>query len=90
MEALQQVVSIALVLGLLMAALWWLRRRGLALMPGLPVRRKSGRLEVIERLPLSPGHSLQIVRFGDREILLGTSPTGCQLLESAPWREESR
>ena len=87
METLQQMLGVTAVLGLLAVTLWWLRRRGLAYMPGMPARRKGGLLEPIEKLPLSPTHTLHLVRFRDRAVLLATSPSGCQLVESAAWRE---
>ena len=87
MEGLQQVLAALAVLGLLGATLWWLRSRGLAQVSGLPRRRKSGLLESVERLPLSPTHTLHLVRVADRAILLACSPSGCQLVESSPWKQ---
>ena len=52
---------------------------------GLRRKRDDGtpRLEVIDRLPLTPHHSLHLVRLADRTLLIGLSPNGCNLLESA-------
>ena len=81
----QQVLAVFLVLGLLGAALWLLRSRGLARFTG-PVRRKSTRhLEAIARLPLTPQHSVHLIRVSDHAILLALSPSGCTLVESVPW-----
>jgi flagellar biogenesis protein FliO len=85
METLQQMLAVMAVLGLLGGTLWWLRRRGIASVAALPLRRQSGVLSAVERLPLSATHSLHLVRAGDRAILLACSPAGCQLVESAPW-----
>ncbi len=83
MDILQQVAAVAVVLGLLAGALWWLRRRGFAAM--LPVGRAAGRrLEPIERLALGPQHTLHLVRLDDRALLLAASPGGCVLLDSLP------
>ena len=82
----QQVLAVFLVLGLLGAALWLLRSRGLARFTG-PARRKSRHLEAIARLPLTPQHSVHLIRVSDHAILLALSPTGCTLVESVPWNQ---
>jgi flagellar biosynthetic protein FliO len=85
MEALRQLAAVALVFGLLAAALWVLRRRGLASRGGfLRPRKAGGRLESLERLALSPQHTLHLVRVQDRALLIGAHSGGCTLLESLP------
>jgi flagellar biosynthetic protein FliO len=81
MEVLQQMLAVALVLALLGGSLWWLRRRGFA---GLNIARRSPdrRLECIERLPLGPQHTLLLVRVGETELLLASSPAGCSLIQN--------
>ena len=81
METLQQMLAVLAVLGLLGATLWWLRSRGLAHISGLPARR-SGRLERLERLPLTPTHTLHLVKVADRAILIACSPAGCQVIDT--------
>lgn len=82
MDSMQQVTSVLLVLALLGGTLWWLRRRGLAHFavkaPGLG-RRKS--IQVMERLALTPHHSLHLVRVEERTMLIAASPAGCSILE---------
>jgi flagellar protein FliO/FliZ len=82
MEIVSQLGAVGLVLGLLGAALWWLRRRGV----GLPVaaRRAGRRMECLERLPLGPQHMLYLVRVGDTALLLASSPGGCSLVQRYP------
>jgi flagellar biosynthetic protein FliO len=84
MEVFQQLVIVLIVLGLLCGALWALKRKGWA---STGLRRKrdedAPRLEVIDRLPLTQHHSLHLVRLADRTLLIGLSPSGCNLLESA-------
>lgn len=82
MELFRQVTGVAAVLLLLFAALWWLKRRGLASYPG---GRRARRLEAVERLSLGPQHGLCLVRAGGRGILLGLSPQGCHMIESGEW-----
>lgn len=84
MEVFQQFVIVLLVLGLLCGALWALKRKGWV-RTGLRRKHNEGapRLEVIDRLPLTQHHSLHLVRLADRTLLIGLSPSGCNLLESA-------
>ncbi|MGO9096568.1 MAG: flagellar biosynthetic protein FliO [Bryobacteraceae bacterium] len=95
MELLRQLAAVGVVFGLLAAALWVLRRRGLASRGGiLRPRKGSGRLESLERLALSPQHTLHLVRVQDRALLIGAHSGGCTLLESlalpvAPGRARS-
>jgi flagellar biosynthetic protein FliO len=85
MEAFQQLWAVVIVLGILCGGLWLLKRKGWARTTlrrgaedGLP------RLEIVDRLPLTPQHSLHLVRLADRTLLIGLSPNGCNLLECTP------
>lgn len=83
LEWIRQTAGVAFTLLLVAAAVWWLRRRGLA---GMSAARRAGRrLEAVERLPLGPQHTLCLVRMGARGILVALSPAGCTVLESAEW-----
>ena len=90
---IQQMLAVLFVMGLLLVALQWLRRRGLAhIRTGLGLRRSPRRLELLEKLPLTAQHSLHVVRMDGRSLLIGVSPSGCALLESVntePARGES-
>jgi hypothetical protein len=86
MDTLQPIFAIFLVLGLLAATLWWLRRRGLAsFTASVSRKRQDNCLRAMERLALSPTHTLHLVRAGDRAILLACSQAGAQVIETAPW-----
>jgi flagellar biogenesis protein FliO len=69
---------LAVMLGLVM----WLRRHGVAQFRAALPSRKSRRLELLERLTLTPQHSLHVVRINGRTLLIGVSPSGCALLEA--------
>ena len=85
MELAEQLLAVTAVLGLLCGSLWILKRKGWA-RAGLrrPARSGQPRLEVVDRLALTPQHSLHLIRLADRTLLVGLSPQGCNLLESAP------
>ncbi|MGE5567837.1 MAG: flagellar biosynthetic protein FliO [Rhodospirillales bacterium] len=85
MELLYQLSAVALVFGLMGAALWALRRRGVISGRGL-VRSRGipGRLEPLARLALTPQHTLHLVRLADRALLIGAHAAGCTLLDSVP------
>jgi flagellar biosynthetic protein FliO len=79
MDVIEQMTAVALVLMLLGATLWWLRRRGMAVMS--LTRRGNRRMECLERLPLGPQHALHLIRLGDHELLVASSPSGCSLVK---------
>ena len=80
----ENILAVFLVLGLLILALWILRRKGLARM-NLAVggrRTGAGRIQVVDRKSLTASHSLHLVRVQDRMILIGISPGSCQALHT--------
>jgi len=82
---LQQFLAVFLVLGLLGGLLWLLRSRGMAYPRGSARRKSARHLESIARLPLTPQHSVHLVRVSDHAVLLALSPTGCTLVERVEW-----
>jgi flagellar biogenesis protein FliO len=85
METLRQAGSVLMVFALLGAVLWVLRRKGTAVFATTlgnwrraPSRERS--LASLERLALTPSHSLHLVRIGGREVVVATYPSGCSLL----------
>ncbi len=84
MDFIQPLAAVLLVLGLLCGVLVLLRNRGAATFQ-LPRLAASGprRLEVLERVTLSPQHALHLVRISGRSFVIVTSPTTCQLLAQA-------
>lgn len=79
MDPMPAVLGVVAVLG---AALWWLRKKGTAGWFRPEVRRKTRRLESMERLPLAPHHLLHLVRVDDRVVLIAQSPSGLSLMEA--------
>ena len=85
MESMEQLSAVMVVLGLLCASLWLMKKKGWARTSfRRPARPGQPRLEVLDRLSLTPQHSLHLVRVADRTLLVGLSPQGCNLLESGP------
>jgi flagellar biogenesis protein FliO len=86
-EISRQVLSVVLVFALLGGALWALRRGSFAaLRTRLPPgrwRRSQSRpksLRSLERLALSPQHSLHLIEMNGRQLLLAIHPQGCTLV----------
>jgi flagellar biosynthetic protein FliO len=76
---LQQILALFFVLALLAGALVLLRKKGMAQFKAFPYRaaRRTGEIKVLDRLPLSPQHSLVLVDVENRKMLIGISPSGC-------------
>jgi flagellar biosynthetic protein FliO len=86
MEVLQPAAAVGAVLLLLAAAMWGMKRMGWA--ARLPARKAGGRrLECLERMALSPQHTLHLVRMGDAALLVSSGPGGCTLLRAEPYRD---
>lgn len=84
MEVLQQLVAVALVLGALCTLVWALKRKGWIQGRISSSRDAHAQLEIIGRLSLTPQHSVHLIRLADRVLLVGLSPSGCNVLESGP------
>lgn len=83
LQAVQRGAAAVLVLGLLFVLLWALRRKGLAQFSlQRPFGGAARRLSVVERLPLTAQHSLFLVETSDQLLLLGSSPSGINLIET--------
>ena len=85
----RQFLSVAGVLGVLLVALYLLKRHagGVA---GLRLRAaKTRTLEVVERTILTPQHSLHVVRVGTELILFSAGPGGVALIKSLEKTESS-
>jgi flagellar biogenesis protein FliO len=86
MEVIQQTLVVVFVLGLLGATLYWLRGKGFANFKGNGIGRGGARrLQSVERLALTPQHSLHLVKVGGRMMLIAVSPGGCSVLDGSGW-----
>jgi flagellar protein FliO/FliZ len=75
---LPMAVALLLVLGLLAAAVWVLRRTGIA------PRAGGGHLRLVSQLPLGPRERVVIVEVADRWLVLGVGSGGISRLGSVP------
>jgi flagellar biosynthetic protein FliP len=87
---LRLVLSLGIVLALVGAVTWALRRKGL-LRTG-PVGGRGGRLEVLDRRPLNRHASIVLARVGGTAVLLGVTEQRIEVLSTAEgldaaWRE---
>jgi flagellar biogenesis protein FliO len=78
-EAFQQFLAVLVVLGALFGALWAMRAKS-SRFSALSLRRKSSSLKCIDRLALTPHHSLHLVRVGKLTFLIGLAPAGVNLV----------
>jgi flagellar biogenesis protein FliO len=90
---LRQLFSVLLVFVLLGGALVLLRRGSLASLhlgwfrlasPVAGSKPRTKALVSLERIALTPQHSLHLVRIQGREVVVATHPQGCELLNEAP------
>lgn len=89
-QAMQRGAAALLVLGLLFLLLWALRRKGVAQFSlKRPFGGGSRRLNVVERLALTSQHSLFLVETTDQLLLLGSSPSGINLIETIGRKDAS-
>jgi flagellar biogenesis protein FliO len=79
MDSVSQLLAVAFVLALLGVAVWRLRGTRPASSRLWP-RARGGQIRVIERVSLTPQHSLHLVSLGSEILLLGAGPGGIELL----------
>ena len=72
--------ALCLLIGLLAAALWAVRRYGIVL-PGMVAERPEKRLALVERLAVDGKRTLLLVRRDNTEHLLVSGPEGVQVIE---------
>jgi flagellar biogenesis protein FliO len=89
MDFFVQLIGVLGVFAVMAALLWLLRRRGIAHFAPLTRAARKGRIgaEVVDRLVLTPQHSVHILRVGDHVLLIGVSPAGCTRLGNFAWAE---
>ncbi len=79
MDVLQSGTMALLVLAALVGTLFFLQRRGWAQLGG-PASGKTRRLEAVERLALTPHHSMHLIRVNGRLVLVSNGPGGSAMM----------
>jgi flagellar biogenesis protein FliO len=82
MDVLQQFAAAIIVLALLGALVLIAQKRGISAISLSTRSSRSRRMESVERLSLTPNHSLHIVIVDGKTVLLALSPAGCQLIST--------
>ena len=85
MDLLQGITVALLMLLAWVGAIVWLRRRGYAQLSlgGFsrgPGAKPAKRMQVIERVALTPQHALHLIRVDERVVLVASAPGGCSVL----------
>jgi hypothetical protein len=84
-DFVRQLAGVAVVFMLLGAGVFLLgRRRPGSFLPFIRSGRPRGHMEVVERLYLTPHHSLHMVRVGRKHFLISMHPAGCTVVDSGP------
>jgi len=82
MDAIQPALAVLFVLGLLGGGLYCLRAKGLARFNGRGFGRQGAKqMQALERLSLTPHHSLHLVSVSGRTLLVAVSPGGCSVVD---------
>jgi len=81
MDLALQTTAVIAVLGCLAGFAWIVRRGGFTVPPSKSSLAAAGRMQ------LTPQHSLHIIQFANRRLLVATYPSGCTVIDSAPAEE---
>lgn len=84
---MQQLFAVVFVLLLLWGAVLFLRKKRIAIW-NAPHRKQAAALEQLDRMRLTPQHSIHLLRVfdadrGDRRLLIAVHPQGVTVLEES-------
>ena len=79
---MQQVFAVLFVLVSLWGAVLFLRKKGLAVM-NTPLRKQARFVQQLDRMRLTPQHSIHLLCVEDRKLLIAVHPQGVTVLEEA-------
>jgi flagellar protein FliO/FliZ len=80
MDVLRMVGSMAVVIALLLAVLWGLKR----IQNQMLTAKHTGRMQVLESQSMGTRQKIALVRIGEHEVLLGITPTQINALGQWP------
>lgn len=81
---MQQFLAVIFVLLSLWGAVWYFRRKGFAVR-GAPLlgRKQTHPIEQVDRIRLTPQHSIHLLRVEGHQFLVGVHPHGITVLTEA-------
>jgi flagellar biogenesis protein FliO len=77
------------VVALLWLLLWLLRKKGIARFGSPRGNGRARSLETLERLALTPNHTVHLIRAGNRTFLVGAHPSGMVVFSNESHAAES-
>ena len=80
MDVLRMVGSMVMVIALLLAVLWGLKR----IQNQMMTAQHNGRMQVLESQSIGTRQKITLVRIGEHEVLLGITPTHINALGQWP------
>ena len=85
MDLIRESLGITIVFLLLWGALWLLKKKGIVGMRAMANRSSDTPcLQVVDKIRLTPQHSVHVVSVEGRRMVVGVHPSGFTLLEPAP------
>ncbi|MEP6961539.1 MAG: hypothetical protein ABI995_05650 [Acidobacteriota bacterium] len=83
-EISRQILAVFAVFGLMGLAVWKLRSGPIRFKGWNPGRSASKALVAVERIPLTPQHTVHLLTIHGRQLVVATHPQGCSVLLDSP------
>jgi flagellar protein FliO/FliZ len=87
LDIAQYLISFGLVIGLLLAALWGLKK--VQMQGGLRKRSNSQRLQILESVSLGARQKILLIRCDEQDLMVGVTPGEIRPLHVLPSAAES-
>jgi flagellar biogenesis protein FliO len=81
MEWIRQILAVCFVFALLACMVWWLRGRSKVTLRLPKLSKRARRIEVLERLALTPQHSLHLVSLCGKQMVIAAHSSGVSVVE---------
>ena len=78
MSLLASIAPLVVVLGMLAALLWWLRRTAAG--AGARAGARGRYIQLVETVELGPGRCLHLITLGERALVVASTAQRCDLL----------
>jgi flagellar biogenesis protein FliO len=76
----QQFFAVVFVLVSLWGAVWFLRKKGIAVF-NRPLRKQKPFIQQLDKMRLTPQHSIHLLLVEERRVLIAVHPQGVTVLE---------